>query len=78
MLASRRFGVPNEVTASNARTLEHASYHVRTELGVSTEGYRHSEENPIFGTGRVRSYRGDGPGIGHSEQTSIFVSLFCS
>ena len=24
-LASRRFGVPNEVTASNARTLEHAS-----------------------------------------------------
>jgi ribonuclease HI len=52
MLASRRFGVPKEVTASNARTLEQASYHVRTELGVSPVGYQHSEENPIFGTGQ--------------------------
>ena len=52
MLASRRFGVPKEVTASNAKTLEEASYHVRTELGVSSEGYRHSDEFPIFGTGQ--------------------------
>ncbi len=52
MLASRRFGVPKEVTASNARTLEQASYHIRTELGVSPDGYKHCEENPIFGTGQ--------------------------
>ena len=52
MLASRRFGVPTNVTASNGRTLEGASYHVRTELGVSDEGYQHSEEHPIFGTGQ--------------------------
>ena len=51
VLASRRFGVPTAVTASNARTLEGASYHIRTELGVAAEGYRHSEETPIFGTG---------------------------
>jgi hypothetical protein len=52
MLASRRFGVPKEVTACNARTLEEAKYHIRTKLGVSSTGYQHSEENPIFGTGQ--------------------------
>jgi hypothetical protein len=51
-LESRRFGVPKDVTASSARTLEQASYHVQTELGVSTEGNQHSEETPIFGTGQ--------------------------
>lgn len=38
MLASRRFGVPREVTLSNARTLEHTDYRIRTELGLATEG----------------------------------------
>jgi hypothetical protein len=52
MLASRRFGVPKEVTASNAITLKEASYHVRTELGLSPEGYQHSDDTPIFGTGQ--------------------------
>ena len=52
VLASRRFGVPTAVTASNARTLGGASYHIRTELGVAADGYWHSKETPIFGTGQ--------------------------
>ena len=46
MLASRRFGVSERVTLSNARTLEKADYGICTE--VATEGYRHSPEFPIY------------------------------
>ncbi|KAI2497605.1 hypothetical protein MHU86_16911 [Fragilaria crotonensis] len=52
MLASRRFGVPREVTLSNARTLEHTDYRIRTELGLATEGYQHTSDQPIYGTGQ--------------------------
>ena len=52
VLDSRVFGVPKEVTASNARTLEKASYHVRTDFGMASEGYPHTEEAPISGTGQ--------------------------
>jgi hypothetical protein len=52
VLASRQFGVHSKITASNAHTLEGASYHVCTELGVSDVGYQHNEESPIFGTGQ--------------------------
>ncbi|KAI2514379.1 hypothetical protein MHU86_272 [Fragilaria crotonensis] len=51
MLASRRFESP-EVTLSNARTLEHTDYRIRTELGLATEGYQHTSDQPIYGTGQ--------------------------
>jgi hypothetical protein len=55
IIASRHFGVPKEITASITRTLEEASYHVRTDAGVLEEGYWHNADFPIFGTGQGSS-----------------------
>ena len=52
MLVSRKFGVPKTVTQSNANTLEQAEYRVRTDLGLAPDGYSHTEEHPIYGTGQ--------------------------
>jgi hypothetical protein len=45
MVTSQTYGVPKSVTASNAETLLHASYHIRTDLGLAEEGYSHSLEH---------------------------------
>jgi hypothetical protein len=36
----------------NARTLQQAFYHIRTEMGLSASTYTHSDEFPIYGTGQ--------------------------
>ena len=38
MVTSQTYGVPKSVTASNAETVLHASYHIRTDLGLAEEG----------------------------------------
>ena len=65
MLVSRKYGVPKLTTQSNASTLEHADYRIRTELGVSETGYTHSPEFPIYGTGQ---------GSGNSPMIWCFLS----
>ncbi len=65
VLASRAHGVPNEVTAASTRSLDGASNHVRTDLGVSTGGYTHTNKAPIFGTGQ---------GGGNSPAIWCFIS----
>ena len=65
MLASRKYGVHEHVTLSNARTLEHAAYHIRTEMGLSETSYSHSEHFPIYGTGQ---------GSGNSPMIWCFIS----
>jgi exonuclease III len=65
MLVSRKYGVPKLTTKSNASTLEHAEYRIRTELGVSDTGYTHSPEFPIYGTGQ---------GSGNSPMIWCFLS----
>ncbi|KAI2505037.1 hypothetical protein MHU86_9393 [Fragilaria crotonensis] len=52
MLASRKYGVPLEVTQTNASTLANAEYRIRTELGLAPTGYRHEDSFPIYGTGQ--------------------------
>jgi hypothetical protein len=52
MTVSQKYGVPAEVTASNAATLEKATFHVRTELGISPSGYHHNQVFPVYGTGQ--------------------------
>ncbi len=52
MIVSRKFWVPKLTTQSNSKTLEHAEYWIRTELGVAATGYTHSQEYPIYGTGQ--------------------------
>ena len=49
----------------NASTLEQADYRIRTELGVAKEGYTHSTEHPIYGTGQ---------GSGNSPMIWCFLS----
>ena len=65
MLASRKFGVPSAVAHSNASTLQQARYHIRTDLGLSEEGYQHQDTAPIFGTGQ---------GSGNSPAIWCFLS----
>lgn len=65
MLVSRKYGVPKPITLSNAGTLEHAEYKIRTELGVSETGYTHDEMHPIYGTGQ---------GSGNSPMIWCFLS----
>ncbi|KAI2490272.1 hypothetical protein MHU86_24293 [Fragilaria crotonensis] len=65
MVASQTFGVPPSVTASNARTLKHARYHIRTEMGLAEESYTHSNTHPIYGTGQ---------GSGNSPAIWCFLS----
>ena len=52
MTVSRQFGVPAPVTQMNALTLQRAEYRVRTDMGLSPTGYRHTEEHPIYETGQ--------------------------
>jgi hypothetical protein len=52
--ASRRFGVHKHATLMNTQTLQDAKYHIRTELGLLTASYSHSEDLPIYGTWQGR------------------------
>jgi hypothetical protein len=52
MIASQKYGVATQVTMSNATTLMNAEYRVRTELGLATQSYSHSDTSPIYGTGQ--------------------------
>jgi hypothetical protein len=65
MVASQYHGVDKQVTLTNVRTLQHASYHIRTNLGLSESCYSHSEETPIYGTGQ---------GSGNSPMIWCFIS----
>ncbi len=51
-LISRRFGVHELVTKLNFSTLQKMKYKIRTEMGLTDTGYRHSAEFPIYGTGQ--------------------------
>jgi hypothetical protein len=50
-IASRWFGVAKSATISNASTLLHAKYHIRTDLGLSESSHLHCLDAPIYGTG---------------------------
>ena len=65
MLASRKHGVHELVTYSNAGTLEQAKFHVRTEVGLSETSYSHEPQNPVYGTGQ---------GSGNSGNNWNFIS----
>lgn len=65
MLVSRKFGVSDKNTTTNASTLEKATYHIRTEMGVAETGYGHTPEWPIYGTGQ---------GSGNSPMIWCFLS----
>jgi hypothetical protein len=39
------------VTALNAKALEKARYHRRTDMGLSDKSFTHCPSHPIYGTG---------------------------
>jgi hypothetical protein len=52
-LVARQFGMPEEIAQLHGSTLEQMWSFVSTAMGISDEGYQHSEENPVYGTGQV-------------------------
>ena len=58
MVVSQKYGVPATVTKATAETLRLARYKVRTELGIAKEGYSHSTESPVYGTGQGSTFSG--------------------
>jgi exonuclease III len=65
MMVSKKFGVPHPITVSNSMTLQNAEYHIRTEQGVASTGYKHNAARPIYGTGQ---------GSGNSPMIWCFLS----
>jgi hypothetical protein len=65
MIASRKYGVNEQVTKLNEETLHNAAYHIRTETGLSPISYSHSPQFPIYGTGQ---------GSGNSPMIWCFIS----
>ena len=65
ILVSLKYGIAKAIAQMNASTLEQADYRIRTELGVAKEGYTHSTEHPIYGTGQ---------GSGNSPMIWCFLS----
>ena len=63
-ICSRRMGTNAKVATLNSRTLEATQYRLKTSLGISTRGYQHSRDTPIYGTGQ---------GSGNSPQIWNFI-----
>ena len=51
-LAGRSFGLHRFVALVQGTTLEEVHYHLKTQLGITEENYRHCELHPIYGTGQ--------------------------
>jgi len=64
-ICSRRVGIHPQVATINCRTLEKATFHLKTSLGTSSSHYSHCEEFPIYGTGQ---------GSGNSPHIWCFIS----
>jgi hypothetical protein len=52
MLAARRCGMPTEAISTHAKSLELMKYMVKTVYGVSSDSYRGTPFEPLFGTGQ--------------------------
>ena len=64
-LVSQKYGVPLPAVMANVKTLQSAQYKLKTELGLSDQGYTHTTEHPIYGTGQ---------GSGNSPMIWCFLS----
>ena len=51
-LSLRAHGVPDEIAKLIGTTLVKMRYRIKTKLGISKRYYRHTKENPIYGTGQ--------------------------
>ena len=49
---ARSRGLNHNIARLHGNMLEHATYRIKTQLGVSTAGYSHCEDSPVFGTGQ--------------------------
>jgi hypothetical protein len=51
-LASRAHGLHRHVAIVQGKTLEEVRYHLKTQLGVTDDHYKHCEVSPVYGTGQ--------------------------
>eukprot|EP00957_Ditylum_brightwellii_P037924 2868572-Ditylum_brightwellii.AAC.1 len=51
-IAETNTGTPEEVLVLLVRTLQNMKHHISSEKGISKAYNRHSEANPIYGTGQ--------------------------
>ena len=65
MVTSRKFGIHESTTITNASTLHSAKYNIRTELGMLETHCSHQSEARIYGTGQ---------GSGNSPMIWCFLS----
>lgn len=52
MIVSQFYGITKEAASTQAITLQHMCFRIRTALGDSQAFYKHSHETPIHGTGQ--------------------------
>ena len=52
MLAARRWGMPVNSVELHAKTLKAMQYTVKTNYGISDQGYKGTTDEPLFGTGQ--------------------------
>jgi hypothetical protein len=53
LVASRHFGLPEEIACMHGVTREQMCYHILTAIGISEDSYKHSAKSPVNGTGQV-------------------------
>ena len=49
---ARSRGLHSNIAQLHGSMLEHATYRIKTQLGISQSGYSHSFTSPVFGTGQ--------------------------
>ena len=49
---ARSRGLHTNIANIHGNMLENALYRIKTQVGISEQGYSHSEESPVFGTGQ--------------------------
>jgi exonuclease III len=49
---ARSMGLHKNIAKIHGSMLEHAVYRIKTQLGISTDSYTHSDGSPVFGTGQ--------------------------
>lgn len=51
-IVSQKYGMDSRICAVQAKTLEEARYHMKTQNGMADKSYTHNSEFPIYGTGQ--------------------------
>ena len=51
-IMARSRGLHSNIAKIHGHMLEHAVYRIKTQLGISAQGYSHTTDSPVYGTGQ--------------------------